>query len=119
MGGGLGRLGDRFLPPEGDQGSSWQPPVDIYEDEQNVVLVVDAAGVRREDIKVLVDPPVVRVFGQRGSLIPRGGTRVHRMEIERGGFTRAFRIEPPFDPKGVTAHRRDGLLVIKLPKIGG
>ena len=116
MGGDLGRLGDRRLPPAGDAGDGWQPQVDIYENETEVILVVDAAGVKRQDLRVLVDPPVVRIFGQRGNLSPSPGARVHRMEIERGGFSRAFRIGPDFDPKGVSAQRRDGLLIITLPK---
>jgi HSP20 family protein len=117
MGGDLSRLGDRRLPWEGDAGDGWQPQVDIYENERDVILVVEAAGVRRADLKVLVDPPVVRIFGQRDDLSPTPGARVHRMEIERGGFSRAFRIGPAFDPQGVSAQRRDGLLIVTLPKI--
>lgn len=123
------RLGGGFSPDSmerlldqlaGDNPSdgAWTPAVDIVENEKAVVLVADLAGVAADKTKVAIDGDVVRIYGERGATSPTSGARYHRMEIETGAFVRAFRISVPFDPAGVKAQRKDGLLYITFPKAG-
>ena len=97
-------------------GEVWSPAVDIFETENEVVLVAEVAGVSREDIKVMVEGEVVRIYGERSSLSTQPGARYHRMEISSGAFTRSFRITVPFDPERVEAKIDDGFLKVTLPK---
>ncbi len=100
----------------GDQAGGWSPPVDIYETAEAVVLVAEVAGVIRQDVKVIVDGPIVRLYGHRHPTCCDPGARFHRMEIASGGFARSFRIEVPFRPEAVRAKFQEGLLYVILPK---
>jgi len=94
----------------------WSPAVDIYETDQEVVLVAELAGIRREDIKVMVEGSVVRIYGHRSPSFQGRQARFHRVEIASGAFVRSFRIGVPFDPAGIQARAEDGMLLITLPK---
>ena len=100
----------------GEQAGGWSPPVDIYETSQAIVLVAEVAGVIRQEVKVIVDGPVVRIYGHRHPTCCDPGARFHRMEIVSGGFARSFRIEVPFRAEDVSARFQEGLLYVILPK---
>jgi HSP20 family protein len=94
----------------------WTPAMDIYETTDAVVIVAELAGVKREDLRVILDGNVVRIYGHRGPACHDQGARFHRLEIESGGFTRSFRISVPFKSEGVEAQAEDGFLYVRLPK---
>jgi HSP20 family protein len=117
IGGRLRQMMDRVARMgQADEGAGWSPSVDIYETAEAVVLVAEVAGVPRQEVKVLVDGPVVRIYGHRQPTCCEPGARFHRMEIESGGFVRSFRIGVPFSPDQVRAKFQDGLLYVILPK---
>lgn len=103
-------------PGQPEEGGAWSPAVDIVETPQAVVVVAELAGIKRENLKVLVDGDVVRIYGRREPTVHQPGVRYHRLEIESGDFTRSFRIGVPFDPRRVEAVTSQGLLKITLPK---
>ncbi len=71
----FGEFGDRL------RGDSWQPDVDIFETETALVVRVEIAGVRSQDLNVKVDGQILRIAGIRpapdGSLV----RRLHQMYI--------------------------------------
>lgn len=98
------------------ESGGWTPAMDIYETQDAVVIVAELAGVKREDLRVILDGNIVRIYGHRGPACREQGARFHRLEIESGGFTRSFRISVPFKPDGVEAQAEDGFLYVRLPK---
>lgn len=117
IGGRLRQMMDRVARMgQADEGAGWSPSVDIYETPDAVVLVAEVAGVPRQEVKVLVDGEVVRIYGHRDPTCCEPGARFHRMEIESGGFVRSFRIGVPFRSDQVKAKFQDGLLYVILPK---
>lgn len=98
------------------ESGSWNPAMDIYETEEAVIIVAELAGVKREDLRVILDRNVVRIYGHRGPASYEEGARFHRLEIEYGAFTRSFRISVPFKADGVEAQAEDGFLYVRLPK---
>ena len=99
----------------GDNGA-WAPAVDIVETTDAVIIIADLAGVSRQDLKIMVDEQVVRIYGRREPTLRVAGARYHRMEIETGEFVRSFRVTVPIVPNRVEASLSDGLLRIVLPK---
>ena len=90
--------------------------MDVFETDEAVVVRLELAGVRGEDVKVQVDGELLKVSGvRRVPSEPRAG-RLHRMEIAFGPFHRDVRISIPFDRERVGAHLEDGLLTVTLPK---
>ncbi len=104
-------------PGTAGEGGAWSPAVDIVETPEAVEIVAELAGITREEIKVIVDNDVVRIYGSRQPTVKRTGIHYHRMEIESGEFVRSFRIGVPFDPAGVQAKTSQGFLRITLPKL--
>ncbi|MBU2468677.1 MAG: Hsp20/alpha crystallin family protein [Proteobacteria bacterium] len=98
-----------------EQGA-WAPAVDIVETAEAVIIVAELAGVSRQDLKIIVDGQVVRLYGRREPSLMVAGARYHRMEIETGEFVRSFRVTVPIAADRVEASLSDGLLRIVLPK---
>jgi HSP20 family protein len=100
------------------EGGRFRPAVDVYETEKEVVVQVELAGVRREDVRVTVDGGVLRIRGARGPTRDESIQRLHQVEIVAGPFERVLRINLPFDAGAVRASLEEGLLRIRLPKQG-
>lgn len=98
------------------RGDRWQPDVDVFETDRNVVVRAELSGVRGEDLKVTVDGDTLRISGARVAPEPADVKRLHQMEIATGPFERRVRIPIPFEREGVTAHLADGFLTVTLPK---
>ena len=98
-----------LLPP------SWEPPVDILETEEEVLVFVALPGVKPEGIDAAIQDGILIISGQR-VLPPQLRTAViHRLELPQGRFERRLRL-----PAGYYSDIRrsavDGCLVITLQK---
>jgi len=98
------------------RGDRWQPDADVFETRKHVVVRVELAGVRGEDLRVTVDGETLRIAGVRMAPEPADVQRLHQMEIATGPFERRVRVPIAFDREGVTAHLADGFLTVTLPK---
>ncbi|HUU55342.1 MAG TPA: Hsp20/alpha crystallin family protein [Armatimonadota bacterium] len=112
---GLDRFSEGLWPGrEASEGEAvWAPPVDVYEEDGGLVLVVDLPGVRREGIDLRIDDASVTLEGERGRTESSSGVRLERPV---GRFRRAFRIGIPVDPSGARATYREGVLRITIPR---
>jgi HSP20 family protein len=106
----FGEFGDRL------RGDSWQPDVDIFETETALVVRVEIAGVRSQDLNVRVDGQILRIAGIRLASDGSQVRRLHQMEIASGPFERRLRIPISFDRNAVSAQIADGFLTVTLPK---
>ena len=98
------------------RGDRWQPDVDVFETEKAVVVRVELAGVRGDDLRVSVDGEALRISGVRMAPEPVEVQRLHQMEIATGPFERRLRVPIAFKREGVTAQLADGFLTVTLPK---
>ncbi len=94
----------------------WQPNVDICENAEQVVVLVELAGVRRDDINISVDGLVLSVSGIRRDIMHGRKQRVYVLEINFGHFERLIPLPAPVDAESATATYEDGFLEIILPK---
>jgi len=105
-----GEFGDRL------RGDRWLPDVDVVETDDGVVVRVELAGVRGEDLRVTVDGRTLRISGVRSSLERADVQRLHQMEIATGPFERRVHIPTAFNRDDVSANLADGFLTVVLPK---
>jgi HSP20 family protein len=98
------------------RGDRWQPDVDVFETEAEVVVLVEIAGIRSEDLRVTVDGEELRISGVRRVPERPDAKRLLQMEIAAGPFERRLRIPIPYDRDRVTAHLADGFLTVTLPR---
>jgi HSP20 family molecular chaperone IbpA len=68
--------------------ASWEPPVDVFEDEREVVVVVAMPGVTAERVQVISEPGSLVVRGLRPIPLTGPRQRVRQLEIPYGAFER-------------------------------
>ena len=93
----------------------WEPPVDIFEDEREVVIVVAMPGVPAERVEVTREPGVLVVRGERPLPFANSRHLVRQLEIPYGYFER--RIPLPAMPLEASTHQlTDGCLILRWRK---
>ena len=95
--------------------STWSPPTDVYETEENCVIKLEIAGMRDEDFEVAFENHVLMISGNRSDRNERRA--YHQMEIRYGKFEIAVEIPVKVNIEQATAGYQDGFLVIVLPKM--
>ena len=98
------------------RGDSWQPDIDVFETDREILVRAEIAGVRGADLRVSVDRQILRISGVRRVERPEGVERFHQMEIASGPFERRVHVPVAFDRERVSAHVADGFLTVTLPK---
>jgi len=95
--------------------SSWTPPTDVYETEENFIVRMEIAGMQEDDFIVAVENNVLMISGNRHDLNERRA--YHQMEIRIGKFEIAVEIPVSVEIDRAVAEYKDGFLLIRLPKI--
>ncbi len=116
----MSRLFRESYSPEGPEEAltttSFAPPVDIYEDEHNVTLKLEAPGIDEKDIDVRIDNNTLTVHGERKIEKEEKEENFRRVERQYGSFTRSFTLPSSVDVSQVSADYAQGVLKIKLAK---
>ena len=94
----------------------WKPPADIYETAEEVIVMVEVAGMNRNNITVTLENNVLKISGIRPDYSPSTKKRIHQMEIDYGRFERAVKIAIPIDTDNTSAQYKEGFLRITIPK---
>jgi len=92
------------------------PPVDIYEDEHNIILKIDVPGIDERDIDVSIQNNTLTVHGERKIEKEEKEENFRRVERQYGSFTRSFTLPSSVDPAQVSARCYKGVLNINLAK---
>ncbi|HLJ90710.1 MAG TPA: Hsp20/alpha crystallin family protein [Candidatus Angelobacter sp.] len=96
--------------------ANFMPPVDVYEDEHNIVLQVETPGMDEKDIDIRLDNNVLTISGERKLKNEEKKDNFHRIEREYGRFTRSFTLPGSVDPERITAEAENGILKITIAK---
>ncbi|BCR06336.1 molecular chaperone [Desulfuromonas versatilis] len=94
----------------------WQPPVDIYEDELEVVVTMELPEVRQEDIDVQIQDHTLIIQGERKLEREERKQNYHRIERSYGPFRRSFSLPATVDEDKTRASCEQGVLKVVLPK---
>jgi len=97
-------------------GGSWAPAIDIYEQDNNIVLKAELPGVDPKDVDIRIENNVLTLKGERKIEDEIKQENYHRVERAYGGFTRSFTLPSTVDTTNVKADYKDGVLRITLPK---
>ena len=95
---------------------AWVPAVDVYETEKEVVVLVDAAGVKQESLDIILYKDLLRIVGLREGESGSRSRKFYQMEIAYGTFERVLRLPSAVESDGAVASYKNGLLYITLPK---
>ena len=94
----------------------WSPATDVFETAEAIVIRMELAGVRPDEIHIQATESTVVVSGHRADVHRDRNERLHQMEIVSGAFERAIALPCAVRPDAAEAHDRDGLLEIVFPK---
>ncbi len=96
--------------------AAFAPHLDVSENKEEVVVVAELPGVKKEEVKISLEKGVLTIKGKREEDTTSGDARGLLREQRRGKFARMVRLPYEVDAAKVSAELSDGLLRIVLPK---
>ena len=97
-------------------GGTWAPAVDIYEQDNNIVLKAELPGVDPKDVDIRLENNTLTLSGERKFDNEVKKESYHRVERAYGAFTRSFTLPTVVDQGSIKAEFKDGVLRVTLPK---
>lgn len=94
--------------------SLWQPPIDIYESETELIVFAEVAGIEPEKIKVMAEVNFLTISGERKCEL-QGINHVHRLEVEYGHFACRVPLPLPVDVDKTRSEIKNGFLIVRMP----
>ena len=111
------RLRQQFfvLQSQSARETCWEPPIDVLETEQELLILVALPGVDPERVEALIDGEgVLTISGQRTLPDELRNARIHRLELPQGRFER--RIALPVGRYAVSRFAVNGCIAFRLAK---
>ncbi|MGC9034933.1 MAG: Hsp20/alpha crystallin family protein [Verrucomicrobiia bacterium] len=95
----------------------WVPNTDVWIAETGLVIKVELAGMRREDLELTVEGNRLRISGQRIDDCRVGKCSFIVMEINYGPFESIIDIPAGYDVTKAKALYQNGFLRIDIPPV--
>lgn len=89
------------------------PPVDIFETDEALTVVVDLPGVAMDSVDIRVEDSILTIKG-RANYNPKA--ELLRQEFSLQGYYRQFQLSDEVDQEKISAESKNGVLTITLPK---
>jgi HSP20 family protein len=96
--------------------SGWEPPIDVLETDDEVLIIVALPGVDPEAVEAVVADGILVISGQRTLPQELQHARIHRLELPQGRFER--RIALPAGRYSISRFPTNGCIVLRLAKSG-
>ena len=97
-------------------GTAWNPAVDIYETDNDLVLKAELPGIDQKDIDVQVENHTLSLRGERKVEKETKEENFRCVERSYGSFSRSFTLPETVDQEKIRAEYKDGVLTVTLPK---
>ncbi len=101
------------LPERSRQIPAVTPVVDIYENEDEILMYADMPGVAKEDVNINIDNGRLAISGYRHLETKGSATWAEFGDVE---YQRTFSVPQTIDVAKVNAELKDGVLKLHLPK---
>lgn len=89
------------------------PPVDIYENQEQYLLLADLPGVRTDDVQIRFEDGELTIRASRADV---GQGEVLGAEFSAADYVRRFSIPETVDASKIDAKLQAGVLHLTLPK---
>lgn len=81
-------------PTGSGQQPRWEPPVDVYAGQEQVLIEIALPGVPADRMEIVLAPGELVIRGERALLNRPAGTTLQRLEIPYGRFERRLTLGP-------------------------
>jgi HSP20 family protein len=95
---------------------NWMPAVDIAENDTEVIVRAELAGVKPEDLEVNVSGNYLVLAGEKKDSLEGTGRNYLQLENRFGGFRRTIPLPQSVAPENVEAELDSGVLTVRLQK---
>lgn len=95
------------------------PAADMLLTGDELVILVEIAGIRREDIRLAMSDDELEIHGLRREPTTWLKERYYSMECTFGPFRRRFRLPAGLDLASIDANYSEGFLTIRVPRLPG
>jgi HSP20 family protein len=102
-----------------ETGAGFMPAADVVMGRQELVVVLELAGLRREDIRLAAGDGELVIQGVRREPVEFEKERFLALEIPVGDFERRIQLPAGLLMEQVAAQYRDGFLVVRIPRQDG
>jgi HSP20 family protein len=99
-----------------EQGTHWVPNADVYITDGAIIVKVELAGMKRENLELTVDGSRLRISGQRPDCCRPPQCKFLVMEINYGGFESVIELPAGYDLSRAKAAYQNGFLRVDVPK---
>jgi HSP20 family protein len=115
----MDRLLEEFFTPRrlpGDRVMVWEPPVDMYETETEVVVRSELPRIDPRNLDVTMTRDTITIKGETRSDEEERGRTYHARQLRYGAFARTVELPAEVNGGEAKATYRDGMLEVRIPK---
>jgi len=107
------KIFDEFFEDTLDTTSRKCPAHDVIENDDEFIVEMELAGVKKEDVSIETEDGVLTIETERKKDEDK---KYKRNEIYSGKYKRSFILPDDTDAEGIKASMADGILTISIPK---
>jgi HSP20 family protein len=96
-------------------GTGAYPPINVFQQGDNLVAIIELAGVNKSDLEIQAKDNTLRISGKKSIAYPEK-VSVHRRERLSGSFDRTLTVPIQIDAERIKAEYRDGVLALFIPR---
>ena len=104
---------EESVPDTREEKRTLVPPVDIFENDEGLVVVADLPGVEKEALDVRVEKNILTIKAAVNDAI---SVEPQYREYKLLSFFRQFQLSDSVDQDRIKAELKQGVLVLHLPK---
>ena len=93
-----------------------QLAVDVFQDDENITIIAPIAGVKIKDINISISDNILKIEGSRMVNQSENTQEFLIQECYWGPFSREIILPGNVDSTKVSAHFKDGILTISIPR---
>lgn len=108
--------GEKALDAIGLRGGQWQPPVDLTETTDEVIIAVDVPGLTADQLGLEIVGNMLTISGERGEGSATTTEVVHLRQRPSGKFSRSIPLPISVNHEKIVAEVHNGVLTIRLAK---
>lgn len=103
--------------PRVDRARAFSPAADVVAGEDEVTLVMDVPGMKRDDLEIELLDDMLRIRGERRYpyASEHEGRTIQRLGRGYGRFERLLQVPKGIDPTTLSAAIEDGVLTLRIP----
>jgi len=96
--------------------NSWNPQIDIADDNDNFYINAEIPGIDKDDIKINIKGNTLTINGEKKAEKESKGKNYYRSERVFGSFARTFELPEAIDREKISANYTNGILKLTVPK---